>query len=140
MFKKTVTYTDYNGVERTEDFYFNLTKAELLEMELGTDGGFSSKLERILNSKDVKEIIGVYKELLEKSYGVKSADGSRFVKSDELVRDFVASPAYSDLFMLFATDEDAAAEFIKEVVPSDMKQEVSKIQLLESQKAAEKKA
>lgn len=127
MLKKTMTYTDYNGVERTEDFYFNLSKAELMEMELTTDGGYSNMVERIVNSKDFKSVVEVFKELLLKSYGVKSDDGKRFVKSPELSAEFEQSPAYSDLFMQLSTDSDAAADFIKGLIPADLSNEVAKV-------------
>ena len=127
MLKKTMTYTDYNGVERTEDFYFNLSKAELMEMELTTDGGYSNMVERIVNSKDFKSVVEVFKELLLKSYGVKSDDGKRFVKSSELSAEFEQSPAYSDLFMQLSTDSDAAADFIKGLIPADLSSEVAKV-------------
>ena len=90
MLKKTVTYTDYNGVERTEDFYFNLSKAEVTEMELSVDGGLAQMLENIVNSKDNKEIVRMFKELVLKAYGEKSPDGRRFIKNKEL------SDAFSD--------------------------------------------
>ena len=85
MYKKVMTYTDYNGEERTEDFYFNLTKAEITEMELMTDGGLKDKIERITKAKDVPEIIKLFKELILKAYGIKSPDGKRFIKSEKLV-------------------------------------------------------
>lgn len=117
MLKKTVTYTDYNGVERTEDFYFNLTKAELAEMELAKEGGFNNYLKRVVNSKSTPELIAVFKDLLLKSYGVKSDDGKRFIKSKELSEEFSQTEAYSEIFMALATDEKAAAAFVNGVVP-----------------------
>lgn len=126
MIKKTVTYTDFNGVERTEDFYFNLSKAELMEMELTTDGGYSAMLERITNAKDFKSLVEVFKSLLLKSYGVKSDDGRRFIKSPEISSEFEQSPVYSDLFMELSTDSDAAATFIKGLIPADLAKDVEK--------------
>lgn len=117
MFKKTVTYTDYNDVERTETFYFNFTKAEVLEMELGTVGGLSAMIQGIIDAKDTPALIKVFKELVLKAYGEKSADGKRFVKSPELSEAFSQTEAYSDIFMELATDDVAAAKFIKEVTP-----------------------
>lgn len=117
MLKKTITYTDFNGEQRTEDFYFNLSKAEIAEMELGTSGGMSEMLKRIVAVKDVKQIIEKFKEILMKAYGVKSPDGRRFIKSEELSKEFTETEAYSDLFMELATDGIVAAEFINAIIP-----------------------
>lgn len=122
MYKKVMTYTDYNGEERTEDFYFNLTKAEITEMELMTDGGLKDKIERITKAKDVPEIIKLFKELILKAYGIKSPDGKRFIKSEKLSEEFSQTEAYSDLFIELATNSDAAAEFVNGIMPNDMKQ------------------
>ena len=118
MLKKTITYTDYNGVERTEDFYFNLTKAELMEMEIGTTGGMADMIKRIIDAKDAPAIIKIFKELVLKAYGEKSADGKRFVKSEEISNGFAQTEAYSQLFMELATDADAAAAFVNGIVPN----------------------
>ena len=112
MLKKTITYTDYNDVERTEDFYFNLTKAELMEMEMGAVGGLSGMIEKIVSAKDAPAIIKVFKELVLKAYGEKSADGKRFIKSKEISDAFSQTEAYSQLFMELATDADAASKFV----------------------------
>ncbi len=119
MLKKTITYTDYNGVERTEDFYFNLTKAELMEMEMGTAGGFAEMIERIIAAQDTPTIIEVFKSMILKAYGVKSPDGKRFVKSEEVVNAFAQTEAYSELFMELATDSKAAAEFVNGIMPKE---------------------
>ena len=118
MLKKTITYTDYNDVERTEDFYFNLTKAELLEMEMGAVGGLSGMIEKIVSAKDAPAIIKVFKELVLKAYGEKSADGKRFIKSKEISDAFAQTEAYSQLFMELATDADAASKFVNGIAPS----------------------
>lgn len=118
MLKETITYTDYNGLERTEDFYFNLTKAEIMEMELSTTGGLSEMISRIVAAKDAPAIIKVFKDLILKAYGQKSADGKRFVKSQELCDEFAQTEAYSILFMRLATDADAAAKFVNRIVPA----------------------
>lgn len=118
MLKKTITYTDYNGVDRTEDFYFNLTEAELLDMELGTAGTFTSMVNGIVNAKDMPSIIKIFKELLFKAYGKKSPDGRRFMKSEEISRDFAETPAYSQFYMELATNDELAAEFVNNVLPS----------------------
>ena len=117
MLKKTMTYTDFNGEQRTEDFYFNLTKAEIAEMELGTDGGMADMLKRIVAAKDSKQIIEKFKEILMKAYGVKSPDGKRFEKSEQLSKEFSETEAYSDLFMELASDGKAAADFINAIIP-----------------------
>lgn len=117
MLKKKITYTDYNGVERSEDFYFNLSKAELMEMEMGTAGGFAEMIQRIVDAHDAASIIKVFKELVLKAYGEKSADGKRFVKSPELSEAFSQTEAYSILFMELATDADAAANFVNGIMP-----------------------
>lgn len=119
MLKKTVTYTDYNGVERTEDFYFNLSKAEAAEMELSVDGGLSRMLENIVKAKDNKQIINIFKEIILKSYGEKSQDGKRFIKSKEISEAFSQTEAYSEIFMELALNEKAATEFINGVLPGN---------------------
>ena len=118
MLKKTITYTDYNNVERTEDFYFNLTKAELMEMEMGAVGGLSGMIEKIVSAKDAPAIIKVFKELVLKAYGEKSADGRRFIKSKEISDAFAQTEAYSQLFMELATDADAASKFLNGIAPN----------------------
>ena len=122
MLKKTITYTDYNGTERTEDHYFNLSKAELAEMEMGTAGGLAEMLNRIVAAQDAPAIMKVFKELILKAYGIKSADGKRFIKSEEISTEFVQTEAYSVLFMELITDADAIAAFINGIVPADMAQ------------------
>ena len=120
MLNKNVTYTDYNGVERTETFYFNLTKAEIMEMEMGTSGGLAEMIKRIVAAQDAPAIIKVFKELILKAYGEKSPDGKRFIKSEELSTAFSQTEAYSKLFMKLATDEVAAANFVNGIVPKNM--------------------
>lgn len=120
MLKKTITYTDYNDNVRTEDFYFNLNKAEITEMELGTKGGFVEMINRIVAAQDGASIIKVFKELVLKAYGVKDPEGRRFIKNDELREEFSQTEAYSQLFMELATDDVKAAEFIKGILPADM--------------------
>ena len=118
MLKKTITYNDYNGNERTEDIYFNLTKAEIMEMELGTTGGLAEMLTRIVAAQDAPAIIKVFKDLVLKAYGEKSPDGKRFIKSEELSTAFSQTEAYSQLFMELATDADEAAKFVNGIVPA----------------------
>lgn len=120
MLKKTMTYVDYNGTERTEDFYFNITKAELMEMELGISGGMAEMLQRIVASQDGPEIIRIFKDLVLKAYGVKSPDGKRFIKNASLREEFEQTEAYSDLFMELATNADKASAFIKGIMPAEI--------------------
>lgn len=124
MLKKTITYKDYNDVERTEDFYFNLTKAEVMEMEVGTVGGFSEMLVRIVAAKDTPSLIKIWKDFILKAYGQRSLDGRQFIKSAEISTAFAQTEAYSQLFMELATDADAAAKFINGIVPADMAKQI----------------
>lgn len=119
MIKKTITYKDYNDVERTEDFYFNLSKAEVTEMEMSTTGGLAEQIKRIVAAQDQPAIIKIFKDLILKAYGEKSADGKYFVKSEEISVRFSQTEAYSQLFMELATDADAAAKFVNGIVPAD---------------------
>lgn len=126
MLKKTIKFVDYNGVEREEDFYFNLTKAEISEMELEIPGGMSEMLKRITATKDTPSLVKIFKDLILRSYGVKSDDGRRFIKSEELKTEFSQTEAYSNLFMELATNADAASAFINGIVPSDIAKESAK--------------
>ena len=120
MLKKTIEYVDYNGVERKEDFYFNLTKAEIMEMEMSTEGGLAEMIEKIVATQNTPAIIKIFKQLVLKAYGEKSPDGKRFIKSEELSNAFEQTEAYSELFMELATNADAAAKFVNGIVPSDI--------------------
>ena len=127
MLKKTITYNDYNGVERTEDFYFNLSKAELMEMEMRISGGLTEMIEKIVATKDAPAIIKIFKELVLKAYGEKSADGKRFEKKNgALAEAFAETEAYSQIFMELATDADKAAEFVNGIMPSDIAKQLPK--------------
>ena len=118
MLKKTITYIDYNGTERKEDFYFNLSKAEIMEMEMGTTGGMVEMINKIVAAQDAPAIIDMLKKMILKAYGEKSADGMRFIKSKELSEAFSQTEAYSQLFMELATDADAASKFVNGIVPA----------------------
>ena len=120
MLKKTITYNDYNGTERTEDFYFNLSKAEVMEMEMSTTGGLAEMIKNVVAKQDAPSIIKIFKDLILKAYGEKSADGKRFVKSEELATAFSQTEAYSILFTELATDDKAAANFVNGIVPTEM--------------------
>lgn len=123
MVKKVIKYTDFDGNERTEAFYFNLTKAELAEMEMSTDGGMAKKLQTIIDSNDAPTIIKCFKDMIFKAYGEKSDDGRTFIKSEEISKKFESTQAYSDFFMELITDAKKAAAFANELIPSDAKNE-----------------
>ena len=125
MLKKTITYTDYDGVERTEDFYFNFTEAELMEWQLVTNGGLTSYVQKIVDAKDQPRLITLFKELLLKSYGIKSDDGRRFIKSDKISEEFSQSPAYSILYMELVTDDKVAADFVNGIIPAKLSEQVA---------------
>jgi hypothetical protein len=128
MIKKTLTYTDYDGNERTEDFYFNLSKAELMEMDFSASGGMEKMIKRIVDAQDTKRIIEVFKDIILKSYGEKSADGRRFIKVSDgrrLAEDFAQTEAYSELYMELATNDKAATEFINGVIPQSLAAEIA---------------
>ena len=124
MLTKTIKYTDYNGEEREEKFLFNLSKAELMEMELGTTGGMVETLKKIIETKDTPSLVKIFKDLILKSYGEKSADGKRFIKIDNegnsLSIGFSQTEAYSNLFMELATNSASAIEFVKGIIPNDI--------------------
>ena len=120
MLKKTIKYVDYNDEEREEDFYFNLTKAELTQMQLSEKGGLDVVLDRMLQTRDEPSMIKMFKEIIDLSYGVKSTDGRRFIKNQEVLDDFRQTEAYSVLFMELATNSEAAAEFINGIVPKEV--------------------
>ena len=126
MLKKTITYTDFNDVERTEDFYFNLTEAELTDMNLDENGGLAEKLQRIIDSKEIKQIKDYFKWIVLKSYGEKSEDGRRFMKSPEITKAFEETQAYSDIWMELAYNEDSASEFVNCIMPKKLIAEANK--------------
>ena len=119
MLKKNIKYVDYDGNDRAEDFYFNLNKAEIVELELGTTGGLTKTLEKIVQEKDNKRIVEYFKAIILKAYGEKSADGRRFIKSQELRDSFEQTEAYSELFMELSSNAKAAADFISGIVPKE---------------------
>lgn len=118
MLKLTRTYEDYNGATRTEDFYFNLTQAEVTEMEVSVDGGLVEMIKRVTAAQDGKQIISIFKDVILRAYGEKSPDGKRFIKTQEIRDAFAQTQAYSDLFMELATDAEAAARFINGIIPA----------------------
>lgn len=129
MLKKTIEYVDYNGVARKEDHWFNLSKAELMEMELGTTGGFAEMIQKVINAQDTPSLIKIFKDLILQAYGEKSPDGKRFMKVVNGVRlsdAFAESEAYVSLFMELATDADAATKFVNGIIPADVANEAAK--------------
>lgn len=118
MLKEKIKYVDYNGLEREEDFYFNLNRVELVELQISTPGGFDAKLKKAIDDKDVSTLIEIVKDLVIKSYGVKSEDGKRFIKSKELTDSFIQSEAYNTLFMKIISDADYAPKFINAIIPA----------------------
>lgn len=132
MYKKTVTYVDYDGNSRTEDFYFHLNKAEIMELELLTKGGLEKTIQKIIDTQDKAQMLNIMKDLVLKAYGEKSMDGRRFMKNDEIRDNFKETEAYSTIFVELATNEKAAADFINGIVPEDMKEELRKQQMIEA--------
>ena len=121
MLKKTIKYTDYDGNEREEDFYFNLSKAEITEMELSKEGGMSEYIKKISATQNGPELIKLFKDIIIKSYGEKSLDGKRFIKNNELTEAFTQTEAYSELFIELASNADESAKFINGIMPKNMK-------------------
>ena len=126
MLKKTITYTDYDGNQRTEDLYFNLSRAEVVEMEMSTTGGMQKLLERIVAEQDSRKITEIFKELILKAYGEKSPDGKRFIKSRELSEAFSQTEAYTELFMELFSDAEKAAAFFTGILPPVPPEELAK--------------
>lgn len=119
MIKETITFVDYNGNERTRDYHFNLNKAEIMKMEMSTAGGLAERIQSVVDAHDQPAIIQIFEDLIQKSYGIKTPDGG-FVKRKEDLDAFIATEAYSELFMKLATDADAAARFVNGIVPADL--------------------
>lgn len=119
MLKKVIKWTDFNGVEREQPFYFNLTKAEMMKMELSTDGGFTEFITRVVQAKDSKTLVELFENFILTAYGEKDADGVHFRKSQEIRDNFASTEAFSVLFMELLTDEAKAIEFINGLAPTD---------------------
>ena len=127
MLKKTITYTDFNGEEVSEDFFFHLSKAELVELELSYRDGLQETIKRIVEAEDGKAIIAEFKKIILGSYGQRSPDGRRFIKNQALREEFESTEAYSTLFMELVTDAEKAAEFVRGVIPQDLAEEATKV-------------
>lgn len=129
MLKKTITYVDYDGHEHTEDFYFHLSEAELIEMEVSTEGGMENFIERIIKDNDGKGIMDLFKTIIMKSYGKKSDDGKRFIKSEEITNEFMQTEAYNQMFMELVTDADSSSNFINGIIPKSLSSQIDQKQL-----------
>lgn len=127
MIKKTINYVDYNGNERTEDHYFNLSKSEIMKMEMSVAGGFAEMIQRVVAAQDQTAIMKIFEDLIHKSYGVKTPDGKGFRKTAEDLEAFVSTPAYDELFMELATNADAAANFVNGIIPADMAKQLKDV-------------
>lgn len=128
MLKKTITYTDYDDVERTETFYFNISESELTEMQLSTEGGLAERLQKMVDAQDVPSVTKVFKDIILKAYGEKSADGKYFRKSEAISNAFLSTEAYNKLYMELLQDPDKLAEFINGLLPKSVRDEVAKAQ------------
>jgi len=127
VLKKTITYEDFNGETVNEDFFFHLSKAELVELEMSHQGGLAESLQKIIADEDGKSIIAEFKNIILSAYGKRSEDGKRFVKNATIREEFESSEAYSALFMELVTDADAAVEFINGIVPGNLGEETAKV-------------
>ena len=128
MHKITLEYEDFNGDKVTEDLYFNLSKSEILEMNFSLQGGLINYAQSIINARDVDSLSKLFKELLLKSYGVKSADGKHFLKDEQIRKEFECSVPFDILYTKFATNDVAAAEFFNGIVPKDIREEYEKME------------
>lgn len=126
MYKKTIVYTDYDDVERKEDFFFNLSGAEITEMETSVEGGLTARIDRMAKENDTHAIVNILKEIITKSYGVKSEDGRRFIKKPEYTEEFTQTAAFDELYMSLLMDEKELANFINKIIPSNLSEKVQK--------------
>ena len=126
MYKKLIVYKDYNGNERKEFFYFNLTKVELSKWEVETSGGMREVLENIIKTQDRKGLVELFDDVIRRSYGEKSSDGKYFMKSEEILQRFISTEAYTTLFMELASNDTAASEFINGIMPPELLEEARK--------------
>lgn len=126
MYKKVIKYTDYNGIEREEPFYFNLNKAELVKWEGSTLGGMKAMYDKIIAAQDKEALISLFETIIQRAYGEKSPDGKRFMKSPEILANFISTEAYSNLFMELASNDEAASAFMEGIMPADLLEEAKK--------------
>lgn len=128
MYKTTVTYTDFEGLERTEDLYFNLTTTELVKLENSMLGGLQKRIENMMQRHDVPTIMQTMEDVIRMSYGVKSPDGRKFIKNDEVYEDFLQSGAYDAFYMSVVTDAEKGSEFINGIIPADLREKVAQLE------------
>jgi hypothetical protein len=131
MLKRDITYEDFDGESVTESFYFNLTKTELIELEVGYKDGLEAAMQRIVKTEDRQALIAEFQRIILLSYGVKSDDGRRFMKSDQLREEFTQTPAYDALFIELATDDKAAATFIQGILPKGLVENVETVNVVD---------
>lgn len=132
MFKKTIKYTDYNGVEREEDYYFNLSKSELARMQFEEEGDFAERIRGIIKAKNTAKVMELFESIILRSYGKKTEDGRHFIKKGpdgrNLADDFVSSPAYDELYFELIQDPEKFANFVNALIPADLAEDVRKMQ------------
>lgn len=131
MLKRNITYENFDGETVTETFYFNLTKTEIIELEVSYQSGLEGMLKRIIESEDRRALISEFKKIILLSYGEKSPDGKRFIKSDELREEFAQTAAFDALFIELATDDEAGAVFVKGILPADIAKSVAEAEVVE---------
>ena len=124
MIKKTVKYVDFNGVDKSEDLYFNLTKTELNNLNFKHHGTYSDQLKAIVDNKDVKLVTELFAEIIQRGYGIKSEDGRNFRKSPEILYDFTTSAVYDALMTELLENADEAANLFVGMLPSDLQGQV----------------
>lgn len=127
MIKKTITFTDYNGVERTEDHWFNLTETELMRLQMSAKGGLDTILKGLIASQDGAAIIATIEDIVQKAYGVRGLDGRQFIKNENVLNEFTQTEAYSQLIMELVTNADEAAKFVKGIMPAKIQAEAEKM-------------
>lgn len=127
MLRRDITYTNFDGVEVTDTLYFNLSKSELILWQTSENGGLAEKLQKMLNQKDGKLIMQTFYDILLKSYGEKSADGRRFIKSDELSKAFSETPAFDILFSELLSDPEKALLFVRQVMPPEFQAQLDNV-------------
>ena len=128
MYAKKIKYEDYEGNEREETFYFNLSKAELIQLELSTTGGLEKMIKKITEEQDQQKLADLFKKIILISYGEKSADGKYFLKNDgELAKMFSQTEAFSELYWELATSTDSAVDFINGIIPKNLREQMAKI-------------
>lgn len=136
MLSKEITYTDFNGVKRTETFYFNISKPELIKWQVKEGYGLDEEVTKLTKSENLKKSIEIFEKLIDYSIGIKSEDGKRLIKNDgQIASEFKETNAYEVLYMELGTDDKKAAEFINGIFPKLTEEEKKEMQ----QKVEERK-